>query len=85
MKRHALLRRIASGAFHNVDFGDMLSLMDGLGFRLSRVAGSHHVFSHPRVPEPVSLQEVAGEAKPYQIRQVLRLIERYDLRLEDRP
>ena len=63
----------------------MLSLMDGLGFRLSRIAGSHHVFSHPEVPEPVSLQEVGGEAKPYQIRKVLRLIERYDLRLEDRP
>ena len=33
--------------------------------------------------ELVNLQEVAGEGKPYQIRQFLRLIERYDLRLED--
>jgi hypothetical protein len=29
------------------------------------------------------LQEVAGEAKPYQLRQLLRLIERYRLTLED--
>jgi hypothetical protein len=35
------------------------------------------------VPELVNLQEVAGEAKPYQIRQFLRIVERYDLRLED--
>jgi len=31
----------------------------------------------------VNLQDVGGEAKPYQIRQVLRLIERYNLQLED--
>jgi hypothetical protein len=28
-------------------------------------------------------QPSGGEAKPYQIRQVLRLIERYNLKLED--
>ena len=39
--------------------------------------------SHPDVPEQVNLQEVEGEAKPYQIRQVLRLVERYNLRLEE--
>jgi len=32
----------------------------------------------------VNLQDVGGEAKPYQIRQVLRLVERYNLQLEDR-
>jgi hypothetical protein len=40
--------------------------------------------SHPVAPELVVLQEVGGEAKPYQIRQVLCLVERYNLRLEDR-
>jgi predicted RNA binding protein YcfA (HicA-like mRNA interferase family) len=83
MKRRSLLKKIARGALHNIDFRDMLSLMEGLGFRLSRIAGSHHVFTHPDVPQPVSLQAVGGEAKPYQIRQVLRLVERYDLHLED--
>jgi predicted RNA binding protein YcfA (HicA-like mRNA interferase family) len=83
MKRHILLRKIAGGALHNVAFRDMLALMEGLGFRLSRVAGSHHIFVHPEVPEPVNLQRVRGEAKPYQIRQVLLMVERYNLRLED--
>jgi predicted RNA binding protein YcfA (HicA-like mRNA interferase family) len=83
MRRQILLKKIASGAFHNVDFSDMLSLMEGLGFRLSRISGSHHVFSHPALSEQVNLQKIGGEAKPYQIRQVLRLVERYDLRLED--
>jgi predicted RNA binding protein YcfA (HicA-like mRNA interferase family) len=55
----------------------------GFGFRLARVTGSHHAFQHPGVPELVNVQEVRGEAKPYQIRQFLRLVERYNLRLED--
>jgi hypothetical protein len=31
----------------------------------------------------VNLQNVNGQAKPYQIRQLLRLIERYNLQMED--
>jgi len=58
-------------------------MVEGFGFRLARVSGSHHIFVHPAIPELVNLQEVKGEAKPYQIRQFLRLIERYNLRLED--
>ncbi|MDZ4278940.1 MAG: type II toxin-antitoxin system HicA family toxin [Dehalococcoidia bacterium] len=50
---------------------------------MARVRGSHHIFTHPDVPELVNLQEVQGEAKPYQLRQLLRLVERYNLRLED--
>lgn len=41
------------------------------------------LFAHPDVPELVNLQEVDGEAKPYQIRQFLRLVERYALTLEE--
>jgi len=52
---------------------------------LVRTSGSHQVFSHPAIPELVNLQEVKGEAKPYQIRQFLRLVELYNLRLEDEP
>jgi hypothetical protein len=44
--------------------------------------GSHHLFSHSMVTELVKLQEVAGEAKPYHIRQFMRLIERYNITLE---
>jgi predicted RNA binding protein YcfA (HicA-like mRNA interferase family) len=53
-----------------------------LGFEERRVSGSHHIFVHAEVPEIVNLQDVAGQAKPYQIRQCLRLIRRYALVLE---
>jgi hypothetical protein len=35
------------------------------------------------VPELVNLQEVKGKAILYQVRQFLKLVEEYNLRLED--
>lgn len=46
------------------------------------VSGSHHIYAHPRVPDLVNLQDVRGQAKPYQVRQLMRLVELYDLKLE---
>ena len=45
--------------------------------------GSHHVFAHPILRELVNLQEVSGKAKPYQVRQLLDLVERYNLQLDN--
>jgi predicted RNA binding protein YcfA (HicA-like mRNA interferase family) len=78
-----LLERLRGGALTNVRFRDMTRLVEALGFELQRTSGSHHIFAHSDVPELLNLQEVAGQAKPYQIRQFLRLVERYSLSLED--
>ncbi len=83
MNRRRLLKRLAEGALKNVSFSDFTNLVEGFGFRLTRVTGSHHIFAHPNIPELANLQEVKGETKPYQIRQFLRLVERYDLKLEE--
>ena len=83
MKRRKLLKRLSEGQLRNVAFGDIINMVEGFGFRWVRTGGSHHIFSHPDIPELVNLQEVKGEAKPYQIRQFLRLVEKYNLRLED--
>jgi predicted RNA binding protein YcfA (HicA-like mRNA interferase family) len=82
MKPRKLLERILGGS-RNVRFADMCALVGAFGFTLSRVSGSHHIFTHPDVPELVNLQEVGGQAKPYQIRQFLKLVEEYNLTLED--
>jgi len=47
--------------------------------RPSRVNGSHHIFVHSEVRELLNLQEVKGKAKPYQVKQLLSLVERYNL------
>jgi len=61
----------------------MVGLAEAFGFRLSRTSGSHHIFVHSGISELVNLQNVSGQVKPFQIRQFLKLVEKYDLRLED--
>jgi hypothetical protein len=80
LKAKLLLRRIARDRA-NVHFRDAVALAEALGFRLSSVAGSHHIFAHPGVPKLLNLQDVRGEAKPYQLKQLLDLVERYNLSL----
>ena len=83
MNRRQLLRRLSQGALHNVAFGDMVDLVEGFGFRLDRTRGSHHLFVHADVPKVLNLQPEGAEAKAYQIRQFLQMIEEYELRLEE--
>lgn len=83
MNRKKLLKRLSQGVLQNVAFGAMQNLVEGFGFRFARAKGSHRIFVHPEIPELINLQEVKGEAKPYQIRQFLRLVERYNLKMED--
>lgn len=83
MNRRRLLRRLTQGAVNNVAFDDMVNLVEGFGFQLVRITGSHHLFTHPDIAKLINLQSVRGEAKPYQIRQLLRLVERYNIKLED--
>lgn len=83
MNRKKLLARLSRGQLCNVAFSDMVDLVGGFGFEIARIRGSHHVFRHSKVSEMLNLQEVNGEAKPYQVRQFLRIVERHDLRLED--
>jgi predicted RNA binding protein YcfA (HicA-like mRNA interferase family) len=82
MNRRKLLTRLARGAVTNVAFSDLQNLAEALGFELRRVSGSHHIYAHPDVRELLNLQDVGGQAKPYQVRQLLRLVERYGLRLK---
>jgi predicted RNA binding protein YcfA (HicA-like mRNA interferase family) len=65
----------------NLRFEEACSLARAFGFHLSRVKGSHHIFAHPSVRELVNLQEVKGKAKPYQVKQLLALVEEYNLPL----
>jgi len=80
--KRKILQRILAGS-KNIRFSDMINLVEGFWFRLSRAEGSHHIFIHPDIPELVNLQEVKGQAKPYQMRQFLKMVERYSLKLEE--
>jgi len=77
-------RRLLERAIRNpasLRFDEMVQLAEAFGFRRSRQRGSHHIFSHAKVRELLNLQDVKGTAKPYQVQQFLKLVERYDLEL----
>lgn len=74
MNKRKVLEKALAGS-RNIRFSDLVALIEALGFRLARVNGSHHIFQHPFVAEAINLQNVGGQAKPYQIRQVLKIIE----------
>jgi len=82
MNPRKLLLRLLQGQLANVSFADLRRLVEAFGFRLTRVRGSHHLFARPGIPELINLQQAGREAKPYQVRQLLQLVERYNLRLE---
>jgi predicted RNA binding protein YcfA (HicA-like mRNA interferase family) len=85
MNRRKLLQRILQGSHQNISFSDLANLLVGLGFHETGIRGSHHFFVHPSILDRVNLQPLKGEGKSYQIRQIVRLVERYNLRLEDEP
>lgn len=80
MKNRKLLAKVLRNS-KNLRFGEAIALAKAFGFRLSRTQGGHHIFVHPQIRELVNLQEVGGKAKPYQVRQLLEIVERYALEL----
>jgi predicted RNA binding protein YcfA (HicA-like mRNA interferase family) len=77
--RQSLLARIIQGASDaNIRFEDLRTLLTGLGFA-ERINGSHHIFSHPDIEEILNLQPRGSLAKPYQVKQVRKVIIRYKL------
>lgn len=79
MRPAKLLDRLRAGHHANIKFSDVQRLVGTCGFELDRVVGSHHIYVHGEENVNLNLQEVGGQAKPYQVRQLLRLLDRYDL------
>lgn len=55
------------------DFGDLCGILQRLGFEM-RIHGSHHFFRRPAAAGVINLQPRGGQAKPYQVRQVRRVL-----------
>jgi predicted RNA binding protein YcfA (HicA-like mRNA interferase family) len=83
MRPRRLHERLLGGHHQNVRFRDLRGLLGACGFRLDRIVGSHHLYVHPDLPVVLNLQNAQGYAKPYQVRQVLEVLRRYDLPKEE--
>ena len=76
------MRRLQQGHVHNVRFGDFVDLVLAFGFEETRSRGSHRLFSHQSADAFLNLQPAGGRAKDYQVREFLRIANRYHLELE---
>jgi predicted RNA binding protein YcfA (HicA-like mRNA interferase family) len=82
-KARKILQKALSGS-KNIRFGDFVKLIEAFGFVPERITGSHHIFSHPDVPQTISAQPYPhNQAKPYQVKQFLKVVEQYELTLDD--
>jgi len=82
-KQDKLLLRIIRGKSDaNIDFDELRSLLLNYGFE-ERVRGSHHLFVKEGVEDLINLQRDGKSAKPYQVKQVRRVILRYDFGGDD--
>ncbi len=62
----------------NIRFEELCHLLRAKGFRM-RVSGSHHIFTQTGVFERINLQREGSKAKPYQVRQVRKILAYYKL------
>ena len=62
----------------NIRFDELCHLLRAKGFRM-RVSGSHHIFTQSGVLERINLQKEGSKAKPYQVRQIRKILANYKL------
>ena len=71
-------RLLAGRGYHNFLFSDLVFLLESLGFAM-RINGSHHWFTRPDITDAINIQPRKGQAKPYQLRQIRKLIKAHNL------
>jgi hypothetical protein len=80
------LYRNALNSPKNFRFDDLRALAEGVGFKKRKGSGTgHFVFKHPDIKGLEALmdfQEVDEKAKPYQVRQLVKVIDEHKL-MED--
>jgi hypothetical protein len=81
--RDKILEQVLRGRSDaNIGFTDLRNLLLRLGFA-ERTSGGHHLFRRSGIRELINLQKDGNQAKPYQVRQVRRIIIEYRLALEE--
>ena len=63
----------------NVRFEEICKTAKLFGFRFRGGKGSHRIFVRAGIREMLNFQEVKGKTKPYQVKQFIRIIEKYNL------
>jgi predicted RNA binding protein YcfA (HicA-like mRNA interferase family) len=67
----------------SVSFRDFVALVEAFGFVHARTKGSHQSFWHGRCPKLLVLQPLGKDAKRYQVREFLDMVEEYGLTMDE--
>ncbi len=63
----------------NVRFKRLCKIAEIFGFKYRRSKGSHRIYVRIGIKEMLNFQNVEGKAKPYQARQLIKIVEKYNL------
>ena len=78
MAESVLLRVLRWSSDAGIRFADLRALLLRLGFA-ERIKGSHHIFTRDGVAEILNIQARNSMAKPYQVKQIRRVLVQYKL------
>ena len=81
MNKRKLLEKLENSQ-KNVRYSDFVALIESFGFEYDRTRGSHTMYKHMGVPKIMNIQDDKGQAKSYQVKQLLGLVKKYNLKLE---
>jgi len=73
-----LLRVLRGSSDAGIRFDDLRTLLRRMGFQ-ERIRGSHYIFTRDGVEEILNLQPRGSMAKPYQVKQVRKVLVQYKL------
>lgn len=77
-----LYAQLLQSTDRSVAFRDFVALIEAFGFRHARTKGSHQSFVHPSCPKLLVIQPLGKDAKRYQIREFLDLVEEFGLDMQ---
>lgn len=63
----------------NVRFNKLCQAAEAFGFEYKGGKGSHRIYIRKDIKEMLNFQNVHGKAKPYQVKQLIKVIEKYNL------
>jgi predicted RNA binding protein YcfA (HicA-like mRNA interferase family) len=76
------LKLLLASSDTNISFAELRNLLLRLDFE-ERIKGSHHIFTREDIEEIINIQAKGGKAKPYQVKQVRNLIQKYKLNINE--
>ncbi len=82
-KPDKLYQQLLSSTSRTISFRDFERLLRAFGFELDRTVGSHHHYVHPNVPPILTINPGRSDAKRYQVRRLLELVEKYGLHIAE--